>query len=402
MDHKSRVLKALRFEKTDRPPFDMFDECGSLFTDGLYDPALRIGLTMEGQIDARIRFQQEFDTDLIFDAPVIGASAVSYRASLAPMDAARYELKNAYFPVGGCLWMPWSPHVVARPGHSLKETDLLEYTLEWENGLRLPLYLETASGNPAGYEQLMKSREEWPLWREVLTPSLERFDYSYLDRMAEKTQGEVALYGTSTCPFGMITMLLGLEQAATVFFDEPEFARELMEHFTEASIEAGRDLLRHGVDVLRVGAATTTILGPKLFEQFVLPYDRKVAAALREAGGFTILHCCGNVNAMLESFAKAGWDGLEPITPPPLGDTTLADAKRRIGASVCLKGNLDPVHVMKEGNSDSVARATRECLETGAPGSGFILSVSDCMAPGTPRAHMEIVSDLVHRYAAEH
>jgi hypothetical protein len=42
MDHKSRVLNAVRFQKTDRPPFDMFDECGYLFTDGLYDPALRI------------------------------------------------------------------------------------------------------------------------------------------------------------------------------------------------------------------------------------------------------------------------------------------------------------------------------------------------------------------------
>jgi uroporphyrinogen-III decarboxylase len=327
---------------------------------------------------------------------------VGYRTFLSSKDEARYELKNAYFPVTGCLWMPWSPHVVARPGHSLRETDLLEYTIEWENGLRLPLYLETASGNPAGYEQLMKNREEWPLWKEVLTPAPDRFDYTYLERMREKTNGEVALYGTITCPFGIITMLLGLEQAATMFFDDPEFARELMEHFTAASIEAGRDLLRHGVDVLRVGAASTTILGPRLFEQFVLPFDRKLAAALRETGGFTILHCCGHVNAMLESFARAGWDGLEPITPPPLGDTTLAEAKRRIGAAICLKGNLDPVHIMKDGDRDSVVRATRECLETGARGGGYILSVSDCMAPGTPRAHMEIVADLVHRFAAEH
>ena len=120
--------------------------------------------------------------------------------------------------------------------------------------------------------------------------------------------------------------------------------------------------------------------------------------ALRDTGVLTVLHCCGHVNAMLESFAKAGWDALEPLTPPPLGNVTLAEAKRRVGGTVCLKGNLDPVHVMKMGTRDAVARATEECLRVGATNSGFILSVADCMAPGTPRAHMEIVADIVHRH----
>ena len=101
---------------------------------------------------------------------------------------------------------------------------------------------------------------------------------------------------------------------------------------------------------------------------------------------------------MLEAFAKAGWDGLEPLTPPPLGNVTLADAKRRIGDRVCLKGNLDPVNVMKEADEDTVALATRECLETGGRTGGYILSVADCMAPGTLKANMEIVADVVHRF----
>ena len=133
-----------------------------------------------------------------------------------------------------------------------------------------------------------------------------------------------------------------------------------------------------------------------IYEEFVLPYHQRMSAAFRASGGYSILHCCGFVNPMLESFAAAGWDGLEPLTPPPLGDVTLADAKRRIGGSVCLKGNLDPVHVMRFGDADSVARCTEECLEVGSRGGGYILSVADCMAAGTPKRHMQVVADIVH------
>jgi hypothetical protein len=395
VDHKSRVLNAIRLRKVDRPPFDLFDECGLLFSGDAYNPAQRTSLSLEQQIEARIAFQREFDTDLIFDAPVIGTSEARFRARLPAPAAENYELKQAFFPLTACLWMPWSPHLAVRPGRIPQKTDAIEYDLEWENGLRLPMFLETASGNPSGYETLMRDREQWPLWKQVFTPDFSGFDYSLLERMRSATGGKVALYGTVVGPFGALTLLLGLEAAATLFFDDPAFARELMRFFTDTAIEVCRDMFRHGIDVVRIGGASTAVLGPRLYEQFVLPYHRRMSGAIRESGGLSILHCCGHVNAMLESFAKAGWDGLEPLTPPPLGDTTLEDAWRRIGGKLCLKGNLDPVHLMRFGRPEAVREETRRCLAIGGDG-GYILSVADCMAPGTPRRHLQIVSEVAH------
>ena len=397
VDHKSRVLNALALREVDRPPFDLFDECGLLFSGGAYDPARRISLSLEEQIDARIRFQQEFDTDLIFDAPVIGKSEVGFRARLSPQAAESFELKQAVFPLTACLWMPWSPHLVARPGRTPREAHVLEYVIEWENGLRLPLYLETASGNPSGYEHLMHDREQWPLWKQVFTPDFDGFDYGLLEGMRSAAGDSVAMYGTAVGPFGALSLLLGLEEAATVFLDDPVFAGELMTFFTDTAIEVCRDMFRHGVDVVRIGGASTAVLGPRLYERFVLPFHQRMSAAIRQSGGLSILHCCGHVNAMLESFARAGWDGLEPLTPPPLGDVTLEDAWRRIGGRLCLKGNLDPVHLMRFGTPDAVRKEARRCLEMGGKRGGYILSVADCMAAGTPKEHMQIVSEVAHR-----
>ncbi len=396
MDHRERVLEALRMRPVDRPPFDLFDECGLLFTGDAYDPALRSSLSLAAQVEARIAFQREFDTDLLFDAPVVGASEARFTARLPAAAAERWELKGAFFPLAACVWMPWSPHLVCRSGAPPVQEATVEYVIEWDNGLRLPLFMETATGNPSGYETLMPDREAWPLWKQVFTPDFSRFDYSHLERMRGATGGSVAMYGTPIGPFGAVTLLLGLERAATVFLDDPGFAEELMRFFAEAAIEVCRDMFRHGVDVVRVGAASDAVLGPALYERFVLPWHRRMSAAIRESGGLSILHCCGHVNAMLESFARAGWDGFEPLTPPPLGDVTLEEAWRRIGGAVCLKGNLDPVHLMRFGTPRAVEDETRRCLAIGGRGGGYILSVADCMAAGTPRSHMRVVSDIVH------
>jgi hypothetical protein len=396
MDHRERVLAALRMRPVDRPPFDLFDEGGLLFTGEAYDPALRSSLPVAAQVDARIAFQSEFDTDLVFDAPVIGASEARFTARLPAGASESWDLGEAFFPLTACVWMPWSPHLVQRPGTPAIGAATVEYDIEWDNGLRLPLYMETATGNPSGYETLMRGREEWPLWKQVFTPDFARFDYRHLARMRAATGGSVALYATPIGPFGAVTLLLGLERAATIFLDEPDFAEDLMRFFTEAAIEVCRDMFRHGVDVVRVGAASDAVLGPALYERFVLPWHRKMSAAIREAGGLSILHCCGHVKAMLEPFARAGWDGLEPLTPPPLGDVTLEEAWRRIGGTVCLKGNLDPVHLMRFGTPRAAEEETRRCLAIGGRGGGYILSVADCMAAGTPRGHMRIVADVAH------
>lgn len=70
------------------------------------------------------------------------------------------------------------------------------------------------------------------------------------------------------------------------------------------------------------------------------------------------------------------------------------DPARRM--SLSLEGNLDPVHLMRFGTPEAVRSETHRCLEIGARGDGYILSVADCMAAGTPRAHMEIVSEVAH------
>ena len=79
---------------------------------------------------------------------------------------------------------------------------------------------------------------------------------------------------------------------------------------------------------------------------------------------------------------------METLTPPPVGDIDLAEAKQMIGDRVCLKGNIDIVYVIKNGTPDMVRSSVRKAIEDAASGGGFILSTSDSIRDASPRENV--------------
>jgi uroporphyrinogen-III decarboxylase len=92
---------------------------------------------------------------------------------------------------------------------------------------------------------------------------------------------------------------------------------------------------------------------------------------------------------------EAGFSGLECLDPPPLGTVELADAKRRVGGKVFIKGNIDPINVLLAQNAEAVRRDARARLAIGQPGGRYILSTSCSVAPHTPRANVEALAGVV-------
>lgn len=80
------------------------------------------------------------------------------------------------------------------------------------------------------------------------------------------------------------------------------------------------------------------LLSPRYFERYLLPYYTKRVAQLRQAGIFTHLHIDGNFRALLRFFKDLPFDGLEALTPFPMGDATLEDIREHIGDKILLDG----------------------------------------------------------------
>jgi len=125
--------------------------------------------------------------------------------------------------------------------------------------------------------------------------------------------------------------------------------------------------------------ALPPLMSPRDFEEFVVEYDKRLVDLVHSyAGNYVIMHSHGKVGKFLERFASIGIDGLNVLEPPPIGDTVLSDAKRRIGDRVCLIGNIQ-YDDLARGAEEEVERLVVDAIEEGAEGGGFILS--PCASP---------------------
>ena len=119
--------------------------------------------------------------------------------------------------------------------------------------------------------------------------------------------------------------------------------------------------------------ATPPLMRPKQFDDYGMRFDQPLLALMHGYGCKALVHCHGRVNAVLERFIEMGVDGLHPLEAPPMGDITLAEAKRRVGERLCLVGNLQIGDMMRAEPPEIRQQVLR--IREAVP-TGMILSTS--------------------------
>jgi uroporphyrinogen-III decarboxylase len=133
-------------------------------------------------------------------------------------------------------------------------------------------------------------------------------------------------------------------------------------------------------DLLELGGgdASTTVISPDIFHEFVAPYDAELIETAHLAGQRVVYHTCGGMMPILEDIAAMKPDAMETFTPPAMGgDADLKEAKHRIGDKVCMIGGLDQFHYFTGCSEKETREEVRRCFEAAGEGGGFILAPSD-------------------------
>jgi uroporphyrinogen decarboxylase len=183
--------------------------------------------------------------------------------------------------------------------------------------------------------------------------------------------------------------------------DDPGKVKACLEALTEGAIALGRAQAAHGVDAILISSAFAGggFISPDHYREFVLPFEKKVVEGIKRATDVPVYtHTCGRIGDRLELMAETGTSGIDTLDPPPLGNVELADAKRRIGDRLFIKGNLDPVNVMLQGTPDQVFDEARRCIEAAASGGGYILSSACSIPPHAPPANILKLHEALEMY----
>ena len=224
-------------------------------------------------------------------------------------------------------------------------------------------------------------------------------DYFFrtLDLVRELAGPGVSLHGEVFSPFTHLLELAGYQGALLGLLTDPSRAHALLDRLTGASVAWAVAQAEHGVDAVLISSAFAggSFISPAMYREFVLPYERRVAEAVRRTGVPVYTHTCGRLGDRLELLAETGTQGVDTLDPPPLGDVDLADAKRRIGSRLFIKGNMDAVALLRARTPDEVLAMARACLRAGAPGGGYILSTACSVAPRVEPWKLELLVPFV-------
>ena len=168
--------------------------------------------------------------------------------------------------------------------------------------------------------------------------------------------------------------------------EDPGKCKAILERFAAGAGDLAARQAARGVDAVLISSAFAGggFISKGMYEEFVLPYERIVAEAIKRAGVKAYTHTCGAIGDRLELMAATGINGIDTMDPPPLGDTDLADAKQRVGGELFLKGNIDSVNVLLRGSVEQVRQNAREKIAAAGRDGGYILSSACSVAPRVP------------------
>ena len=203
----------------------------------------------------------------------------------------------------------------------------------------------------------------------------------------EKLRGEKMIEGWIEGPCAEAADLRGINTLMLDFFDDPAFVRDLFEFVVQMELRFARAQIEAGADLLGMGDAAASLVGPEIYEEFVWPYEKKLVDGIHAMGGRVRLHICGNTRKILGGMGRLGCDVIDLDSLAPL-----ALAREAMGEKQILLGNVNPVTVMRNGNVEGVFAAISECQRHA--GKNYIVGAGCEIPRDTPPENLRALSEF--------
>lgn len=184
----------------------------------------------------------------------------------------------------------------------------------------------------------------------------------------------------------------------------PSFYHDLMTFCLRRLLTFVEQHLKAGVEVLSAGGniANGKLVGPEFFSRYIVPYERQLIDFIQKQGAILLYHNCGYAAHLLQVYPSLGMKAYESLTPPPYGDTLLAEAFARFDPTkTTLLGNIDQIDLLRYKTRADIEEAVKETLQTAKGwGGSFILATTDYFNENTPHENIHALAEAARKYGA--
>lgn len=189
--------------------------------------------------------------------------------------------------------------------------------------------------------------------------------------------------------------LCGMENLFDHLVNEPEFTHDLLDRVTEYNLGVIERAARQGVDCVHLGddwgSQKSCLISPAMWREFIAPCYRRTCLRAKELGLIVSLHCCGNVEAIMEDILACGTDVFDPFQPEAMDIWALREKFR---GRMSFWGGLSVQQTFPFGSPEDVRREGRGLLARMAPGGGYILAPAHSLTGDIPPENIAAFIEL--------
>ena len=218
--------------------------------------------------------------------------------------------------------------------------------------------------------------------------------YDVIDEIQASKPSGTPLIGFCGAPFTTFCyMVQGLgtnhifPDAVTMLYKNREMANQILEEITQLSIEYALKQVEHGIAAFQIFETHAGLIPSKLYFEVVMPFVRRISAAVKKAGCPVIF------------LPKGLGTGIGHITPEDTDflsidwQTPIDEARAMVHPEVGLQGNLDPRLLMAD--PETILKTLEDYLPFGASEHKWIFNVGHGFIPGIPVENAKLVVDWI-------
>lgn len=190
-------------------------------------------------------------------------------------------------------------------------------------------------------------------------------------RLTKKDIGEKAVIsGMIPGPYTLMIYICKVQNLIREMKNEPQMVLDALTHLSSFLANIGNAYLDAGADFITIHemGGSPGFIGPKPFEQFVLPALQHLTSSLPHP---TVLSVCGKTDSAMSLLAQSGADA---ISVDQLNDLKASSAVLK---DILLFGNLDPVGALSQGDEAHIREAVQRSKEAGVdaiwPGCDLVI-----------------------------
>ena len=187
------------------------------------------------------------------------------------------------------------------------------------------------------------------------------------------------------------------------FFARPKILRQIFDDRGKFAVEIIKRMIDWGEDGMifmgdDYGFKNGLLMSPRYYEQYILPWLKRMCDIAHKAGVKFFLHSCGDILDIFESIIECGVDLIHPIEPTTANpDYNIFKLHQKYGDRITFVGNVSPQDLADQ-SPKVIEKYVKKLIKNLAPGGGFILSSGHSINPAIKLENFLVMHETLKKY----